>query len=171
MTAIDWDHYQIPLSAQPPRARTPAPKTLARPLAGRGARLGAYVVDYSLGLAPVVVAFIITKGWGENAQTTMVRLWIWIGGRGAILLIQMILLAFRGQSLGKMIAGVRIVNKDDDGNPGFVQAVVLRHMVPGLIGTIPCFGALFRLADCLFILNDDRRCLHDWIAGTKVVET
>jgi len=28
---------------------------------------------------------------------------------------------------------------------------------------------LFHLVDCLFIFRQDRRCLHDLIAGTRVV--
>jgi uncharacterized RDD family membrane protein YckC len=69
-----------------------------------------------------------------------------------------------------MTMGVRIVNHDDGGNPGFVRAVVLRNLLPGFFAAIPCCGGLFFLADHLFVLNEDRRCLHDWMAGTKVVD-
>jgi hypothetical protein len=51
-----------------------------------------------------------------------------------------------------------------------VGAVFLRAIVPGLIGAIPCVGNLFVLFDVLFIFGEERRGIHDYIAGTKVVE-
>ncbi len=54
---------------------------------------------------------------------------------------------------------------------GFSHAWVLRSLVPGLIAAIPRLGALFVLADVLSIFGEERRCLHDYIAGTKVVKT
>ena len=39
-------------------------------------------------------------------------------------------------------------------------------IVNGLIGIIPGYG----LVDVLFIFGAERRCLHDYIARTKVVE-
>ena len=35
---------------------------------------------------------------------------------------------------------------------------------------IPKVGGVLALADILFVFRDDRRCLHDQIAGTRVVE-
>jgi hypothetical protein len=73
MSSIDWDHYQVALASPPTRAVRRAPKPLAGHLAGRGCRLGAYFVDRLLSLCPVVMAFILTQGCGESAETTMVR--------------------------------------------------------------------------------------------------
>jgi len=38
--------------------------------------------------------------------------------------------------------------------------------VNGLLGLIPLYG----LVDILFIFRSDRRCIHDMIAGTQIVE-
>jgi uncharacterized RDD family membrane protein YckC len=35
---------------------------------------------------------------------------------------------------------------------------------------IPIFGLFFVLADTLMIFRADRRCLHDLMAGTRVVK-
>ena len=66
---------------------------------------------------------------------------------------------------------VRIVRADDGGNPGFLGAVVLRNMVRHVLIAVPVLGGLFALADILAIFGEERRCLHDRIAGTKVVES
>jgi uncharacterized RDD family membrane protein YckC len=62
------------------------------------------------------------------------------------------------------------VNFEDEANPGFVKASLLRSFVNGLIGSIPVVGAAYSLVDICFIFRDDRRCLHDLLAGTKVVK-
>ena len=54
--------------------------------------------------------------------------------------------------------------------PGFGRAVFLRNVVPGLIAAIPIAGPLFSVVDLLMIFGRERRCLHDYIAGTRVVK-
>ncbi len=83
---------------------------------------------------------------------------------------QCLLLAVRGQTLGKMALGVRIVRRTDGSNPGFWRTVLVRNVVPSLIGLLPFFGPLFSLIDLLSIFGEERRCLHDYLAGTRVVE-
>jgi hypothetical protein len=45
----------------------------------------------------------------------------------------------------------------------------LRDGVVRLIGLIPGIGTLFGRANILFIFSADQRCLHDRIAGTRVI--
>ena len=66
--------------------------------------------------------------------------------------------------------GVRIVMYENGKLPGFVNGWLLRSFVPGLIGQVPYVGGLFSLVDILCIFGEERRCIHDMIAGTKVVE-
>jgi uncharacterized RDD family membrane protein YckC len=75
-----------------------------------------------------------------------------------------------GQTVGKRLLGIRIVRVQDDANPGFVHAVLLRSVVPIIIRAIPMFGLGFWLVDVGCIFRTDKRCLHDLIAGTKVVQ-
>lgn len=75
------------------------------------------------------------------------------------------LISTRGQSIGKLILGMRIVT-DGGRYPGFLQGVVLRNWVRVLLSTVPFF-ALF---DALFILGNSNRCIHDYIANTHVVD-
>lgn len=81
-------------------------------------------------------------------------------------LIQIILLSVRSQTVGKMLFGIKIVKTADLSDGGFVHAFLLRGFVPGMLGAvIPFFG----LIDVLFIFNEEKRCLHDMIASTVVV--
>ena len=45
----------------------------------------------------------------------------------------------------------------------------LRYVLVMLVQAIPMIGQLLGLIDALFIFRGDRRCVHDLIAGTKVV--
>ncbi len=80
--------------------------------------------------------------------------------------LQIYLLSAEGKTIGKSLMKIRIVNNEDEGNPGFWRAFFLREFVVALLGVIPFFG----LVDVMFIFREDFRCIHDHIAGTKVIE-
>ena len=82
---------------------------------------------------------------------------------------QIYLLTTQGQTIGKRKMGLRIVRVKDLSNGGFVTNVLLRGVVRAVIGVIPFLGAIFTIADPLCIFRADRRCLHDHIAGTCVI--
>jgi uncharacterized RDD family membrane protein YckC len=83
--------------------------------------------------------------------------------------IKISLLTLRGQTIGKWVAGIRIVRLDGQ-RVGFVRAWLLRDFVVGLISAVPVVGPVFALIDLIFIFSESRRCLHDRIAGTVVVK-
>jgi len=87
-----------------------------------------------------------------------------------LVLVQLFLLARRGQSVGKLALGLRIVRLADNTTAGFLHAFLLRGTLPFMIEQIPLAGFLFWIVDSCFIFRDDRRCLHDLLAGTKVVK-
>lgn len=83
-----------------------------------------------------------------------------------LLIYQLRLVSLTGQTIGKRFMGIRIVLKEGLVNGGFVTNVVKRGLANGLLCLIPGYF----LVDCLFIFRDDRRCLHDLIAGTCVIQ-
>lgn len=110
-----------------------------------------------------------------GAGSTAVALVAW-GAVFALSLYQFYLLGMRGQTLGKRLFGIRIV--DMSGRPaGFVRALFLRTclfptvlgFVAGLLSAVvPIASVLLALVDLGFGLGSDRRCLHDHFAGTQV---
>lgn len=71
-----------------------------------------------------------------------------------------VLHALDGQTIGKLLVGVRVVGLD--GNPPALGASVLRLFAYG-VSLIP-FGLGFVMAG----LRADKRALHDLLAGTRV---
>jgi uncharacterized RDD family membrane protein YckC len=156
-------------------------------LAGRGTRLGAAVIDRLLAslaalpgillMGPAFVQIMTAAMRGEQPDFEAIAagsfvLGALLGGFGLLVLfvIQVWMLSTRGQSIGKRILGIRIVMCRDHANPGFLHAWLLRNFVPGLIGVVPYVGFIFVLVDVCFIFGEQRRCVHDYIAGTKVVK-
>ncbi len=76
------------------------------------------------------------------------------------------LIATRGQTPGKMLMGIKIVN--GFGNPpGFISGVFLRIILAGVICAVIPLGPML---NALWILNGTPpRCGHDHLAGTDVV--
>lgn len=83
----------------------------------------------------------------------------------ALALFQWNLIATRGQSIGKKLLGMKIVT-DGGHAPGFIFGVVLRNWVRVALSIIPFFS----LIDVLFIFGESHRCIHDYLAGTFVVD-
>jgi uncharacterized RDD family membrane protein YckC/predicted RNA-binding Zn-ribbon protein involved in translation (DUF1610 family) len=84
--------------------------------------------------------------------------------------VQLYLLATRSQSIGKYMVNTQIYDYETDAPAGFVKCFVMRTIVSGLIGSLPCIGPLYNLVDICFIFGEEHRCLHDQIAGTYVVD-
>jgi uncharacterized RDD family membrane protein YckC len=169
MMSLEAGHYEIALSPQRPhKVSTHRETPVARPLARRSERLLAAIFDQFAYAIPTVSGFLAVRDMAYTDASGL-RLRIWISGWLVVFLCQVYLLSTRGQTLGKLAVGVRIVDQDDESNSGFVRAWLLRSLVPWLITFFPLLGQLFWLADLVAIFGEERRCLHDGIAGTKVV--
>jgi uncharacterized RDD family membrane protein YckC len=138
-------------------------------LATAGSRLSASLLDMLIGCSSTLPGIVIL--FAKRDDTTILI----VGGAVVVLaalsfaIVQLYMLTVRGQTIGKRIMGIKIVAFADDSLPGFYKLQVLRSLVPGLLAAIPYLGWIFWIIDSCFIFRDDRRCVHDLIAGTKVV--
>jgi uncharacterized RDD family membrane protein YckC len=126
-------------------------------LASRGSRLGAAAIDGLIGAIPYGITLV-------EALPAPVRL-LGVASLFALVGYQIYSVTTRGQTIGKRALGIRVVVKDTQVNGGFVVNVLRRGVVTGLLNFIPGFF----IVDSLFIFREDRRCLHDFIAGTVVI--
>jgi uncharacterized RDD family membrane protein YckC len=98
--------------------------------------------------------------------------WAWVGLL-SVMFVQCLLIGFRGQNIGKMLVGARVVRVADDGPAGFFRGAILRFMFPVMImmvlNILFPLGLFFLAIDYGFMFRADGRCLHDLMAGTKVV--
>jgi uncharacterized RDD family membrane protein YckC len=152
-------------------------------LAGRGARLGAVLLNGLINLAAVLPGGILL-GIGSSGQqgdtlTTLqpmgigliqlIGIGLMLLGGIALAIYQLMLYLRTGQTIGKKLMGVRVVKFTDGTNPGFGGLVGLREIVPAVIGMVPLLGGIFSIVDACFIFRGDQRCIHDLMANTKVI--
>jgi uncharacterized RDD family membrane protein YckC len=142
-------------------------------LAGRGQRLGAAILDTFVGVAVAIpLMFALgTFGYIRRGQQLPWPLHVASAVLGFLgfVLLHGYYLKISGQTIGKRIVGIRIADLDNS-IPKFAKVLGLRYLPIQIATLIPVAGALYALVDALFIFFPDRRCLHDLIAGTKVVK-
>ena len=167
----------------PPQAEVrdaPAAPPTKGALATRNLRLAGAIVD-SVASAVFVVPFLLFTGdWTAAISGELSYGTISLGSFASFMAMQGYLLATRGQTIGKWLVGTRIVRAGNDEVPTLARTLGLRYgtlalglagtlSVPVLAGVIPYVYVVVGLIDSTLIFRRDRRCLHDLIAGTKVV--
>ena len=81
------------------------------------------------------------------------------------------LLATRGQTVGKIVMKTRIVDYRSGNLVPIVPLFLKRYLLVWLLVQIPFFGGIFNFINTMSIFRAPKRCIHDEIAGTKVVTT
>lgn len=158
--------------AEPVEATAEAPQSPpAAALATLSQRFIAALVDG----VPLAAIFFLTQsglpdenGQGGSNLQVAIGLVLMLALAGC----NLYLLATRGQTIGKKLQRIRIVALEGDHHPGLFRVFWLRSFLNGLIGSIPLFGPIpvYSLIDVLCIFGKERRCLHDYLAQTRVVQ-
>ena len=137
-------------------------------LASRMKRLFARLLDVVFGvIAALIPGFVLTFLSGGSFDPEPFLLGA-VVGIISFVIYQWYLLATTAQTIGKKYLKIKIVKKDGE-KAGFFVNVVLREWVMALIGIFPAIGGIIQIVDILFIFRDDRKCIHDLIAGTVVI--
>lgn len=162
------DPYAPPRSATLSSPRTSENDTR---LASRGSRLAARFVDqflFVLAIVAVVFGGALVEGpFGEGELPSLTI------GAGVLLVgwlafVNLRLMAYEGQTLGKKVCKVRVVQENGLPVP-LGRWIGMRSIVPGILASVPVVGVVFGLINVLVIFGAERRCLHDHLAGTKVI--
>jgi len=145
-------------------------------LAERGTRLGAAILDSIIFVVMVYLPIFVAAFASGALQATsaeapevppmlgvvmlvvaVIGLIVWLG-------ITIKFMLANGQSIGKKICGIKVVRRDG-ARVSLSRLIWLRNVVNGLLGLIPLYGII----DSLVIFGEARRCLHDHIADTIVI--
>lgn len=179
-----------PSFVPPPLAETtatvhtaPEPATEPLPLAGLRRRFAAALIDGMLQWlcwmpAATALSTALTAHMAQGATPTLETLVKMSGDAmpkslpylAVLAVVQIVLLCRRSQSVGKICLRIQIVSVRDEQPGGTVRAFLLRGLPTWIIKQIPVLGLLYWLVDSFTIFREDQRCIHDLIAGTKVVK-
>jgi len=103
---------------------------------------------------PGAVGMLVAGAMGRGFLIGLVTTLIYSAG----------MLALRGQTLGKMALGIRVVGPDGN-NPNYFRAALRETIGKWISGLIVCLGYLWMLWD------EQQQTWHDKIAGTTVERT
>jgi uncharacterized RDD family membrane protein YckC len=139
--------------------------------ASRWRRLWAGLIDASIAVSITIPMMNYLNFWelakeGSIPFGTSIQLFLssWI----MFFIIHGYLLKNYAQTVGKKMLGISIVNLDGE-KPNLLPLIVKRYLPLSLVPNIPFIGNFLIIIDILFIWRKDKRCIHDFIAGTKVV--
>lgn len=155
-----------------PQAELVDPSNENNALASRWKRLWASMLDGLIMLAVILPTMYFTGGFdgmSKGVQPSFeYSLMITTLGIVAFIIININLLVNYGQTVGKKVLGIKIV--DLDGNlPGMKKHLLKRYAMYFLPDQVPVVGQIFSMINILFIFGKQKRCIHDFVAGTKVV--
>lgn len=125
-------------------------------------RCAALAVDYIVLLATPVLWLVVSKVLSETPGDVGIGTTGWLVGSLVFIGNCLLLPMLRGQSLGKMVAGLTILRMD---GRHIDAGVVIRRNLVGYAATVLTFGLGFLLA----AITGRGRALHDLVGGTVVV--
>ena len=150
-------------------------------LAGRFTRFAAAMVDGILLMVIVMPIQFLTGFMARAAKQEagfVEQILMSLVGIIAMLMVNGYTLLTRGQTIGKLLTNIQILDYKSVQLLPFVRVYVYRHLwtfplvllvllIPGNIDNFVLYAVI--MIDVLMIFGDERRCLHDLIAGSKVV--
>lgn len=128
-------------------------------------RCGALIVDYLVVIVAPVLMLLLGRLTGDSGSSLLNGelnnagwLIAFLVGLSNFLLLPM----YSGQTIGKMVTGIRIVRLD--GGHANPAAIVFRQVAGGLL-----FVFSASISFVLSVFSGKGRALHDYLAGTVVI--
>lgn len=142
-------------------------------LASRWRRLFGAILDAII-LYMMILPFMFGTGYLERAMEnsmTMAEPYYWSAAGFLIYcIVNGYTLHKRGQTLGKMMVATQIVSAKGHQLLPLWKILLLRWLPIGVLSSIPVIGPVLGLLNVLLIFANDKRCGHDHIAGTIVID-
>jgi uncharacterized RDD family membrane protein YckC len=140
-------------------------------LASIGQRAIARIIDTALVAVPLSVVSIVWFSETSDGEISVAApVWVIALFFALDLTYEVTMVRLFGQTLGKMLLGIRVVRLPDGAHPDWGQSGV-RYLVPGVADAIPVwFSGLFAIGIYLTALFDPAyRGVHDKASGTVVL--
>jgi uncharacterized RDD family membrane protein YckC len=146
--------------------------TLEARKASRAQRFGAAFIDgIVIGVGTVPLSFYAMQHVQDRKIPFSISTPVLAVGIVVLLIvciINYVLINRHGQTIGKLALGIKTVRQD--GSPVTAPRVFfLRYLPITLAALIPAIGGLIGLVDACMIFGSEKRCLHDLIADTIVI--
>ncbi len=143
-------------------------------LATRSERWWAAFIDGLISIAimgPLQYKFGFFDGFPHIQKPTPLVTATWGAvGFGVYCLVHGYFLFKSSQTVGKMLMHIRVEDlATGERTPGW-KLLLLRSLPITILSQIPIVGPWLGVFDVVFIFRKNKRCLHDYVAGTVVVK-
>ncbi len=145
-------------------------------LASRWRRLAAMLINNAILFLPLLPFFLseFTSGSSDfSSIETIASNDTFLAILGvfyiAILIINIVLIIKKSASIGKVLMKIKIVRNNGE-KCSAARIIGLRIIINGIFGMIPALGTFYVIADPLFIFNQRKQCIHDFLADTVVID-
>lgn len=173
-----------PFSAHPVPAGTmstdpallPSGDEIRLRMASVGKRLLGAIVDVIFTNVLLGPGFVVMFAGGafqafdRNPALILAGSVLFIVGFFASIVIQMMVMKNRSQSIGKYLMKTQVVDYQSGMPARFTQVFWIRSFLNTVVSLLFCVGLLYAIVDACFIYSSQHRCLHDLIAGTIVID-
>jgi len=139
--------------------------------ATRGDRFLSALIDGFIGIIAAVPIFMYIGLDNLSDPSLFLSLSMLAYGLVVSFILHGYLLYHYGQTIGKNFMSIRIENLDD--TKAELSTIYLKRILPMQVLSIVPFGGQFisGLVNPMFIFGKEKRCLHDYVAKTKVCYT
>ena len=135
--------------------------------ASLGARFSGKLIDVLI-MIPLGLVILVFSG-GASVYGPGETFLVAVLGMAAYIGVQRALWASTGQSIGKKVMKTQVVNLN--GSQASERTIAFkRYGIISLIGNVLVFGPLVYFIGVLLIFRQNRNCLHDDIAKTRVIK-
>ncbi len=145
-------------------------------LASRWSRLAATVIDYLVVTSLPVLAYAYGPYRSNSpldvSDPSSFDFGVILGMLFAVamLLFNIFLLRYNGQTLGKKLMGIKLVRSDGYSYVSLPRIIGLRFLPVALVSRwIPVVGPAIWGVEALTIFGRERKCIHDYLADTIVI--
>jgi uncharacterized RDD family membrane protein YckC len=173
---VEIDEWHPPTQAQHPDGPDAFPAAGVNSLAAIWTRAVARSIDTAVVMIPALLVFMVVAvvtgrtGSDDAAESTMLQAWVTGSVFVVSFLYETIGVTLWGQTLGKLICGIRVARLVNGRCPLWWEAG-LRVALPGVVSAIPHPAALAASVAiyAVAVFDPIRRTLADRAAGTVVV--
>jgi uncharacterized RDD family membrane protein YckC len=139
--------------------------------ATRTDRFSAAIIDGLIGIIALIPIFIYVDLDVLKDPSFSLTLSMFAYGLVVSFLLHGYLLYYYGQTIGKNFMSIRIEDLDD--TKAELSTIYLKRILPMQVLALVPFGGQFiaGIVNPLFIFGKEKRCLHDYVAKTKVCYT
>jgi uncharacterized RDD family membrane protein YckC len=161
-----YQEEALPLMVEPLPIASTGALDITASLSSAGRRLAASIIDSFIFIAIAFIGLFIGALIDGDEEGLFMATFMII----AILCYLVgyaVHVSIKGRTLGKWMLGMRIVRVETGESGGFLYNYFLRSFVNYVIAA---FVPFYSNVDVCFIFSSDKRCLHDRIAGTIVID-